>query len=336
LEYAIISGDWNEIQKYMDVDSMARYYILHEYMKDLDFSWDSTRFYIEDGKLHGGPAWDFDFAVGNIGGTGGTDNSRDSYRNVNGHGNGEEDDTTTGTWANAAWIGVPNENWISNPGTEKEKWTGSANHHTWFTFLYYYSPEFMDLVSQLIWELRDDMSLLYEDAVDDYNNVTKNAIDSLLNEPGVYDSIKRNYIGTADGGAGHNVAETRSYLTFKSYDDAIKHLREYLSGRHSWMLKFYCNDKLSQAAVNEVIMNEKYNELYESTTVSVEKTDISSYSITININVPAITYDTQTHHNKLYEEIVKHISIRDVLLTINYCINSTPYTTYVQGIQQLG
>ena len=64
-ENALLSGDYSQVRKYIDVDSFARSYIVQELFKNVDYSVSSTRFYIKDNKLHEGPVWDFDLSSGN-------------------------------------------------------------------------------------------------------------------------------------------------------------------------------------------------------------------------------------------------------------------------------
>ena len=64
---AILSGDINEIKKVIDVDSFAKFYVFSEFVKQVDFSYSSTRFYFKDGILYAGPGWDFDLSSGNVG-----------------------------------------------------------------------------------------------------------------------------------------------------------------------------------------------------------------------------------------------------------------------------
>lgn len=57
-----------------DVDSIARYMLVIQMMKNHDIGVSSTFFYIENGKVHAGPVWDFDIACG-------TRNNRTSVQN---------------------------------------------------------------------------------------------------------------------------------------------------------------------------------------------------------------------------------------------------------------
>ena len=48
INIAIFSEDWEMLKERVDVESVAKYYLLHEYLKEVDICWDSTRFYIKD------------------------------------------------------------------------------------------------------------------------------------------------------------------------------------------------------------------------------------------------------------------------------------------------
>lgn len=64
-ENALRAGEREEIEKYFDIDSFVRTYLLNEYSKNSDTAFASSRFYIRQGKLYAGPPWDFDIAFGN-------------------------------------------------------------------------------------------------------------------------------------------------------------------------------------------------------------------------------------------------------------------------------
>ena len=64
-EAALASKNMKEIEKYFDIDSMASFYLLLEFFRNVDVNTSSTRFHIKDGKIYGGPVWDFDLSAGN-------------------------------------------------------------------------------------------------------------------------------------------------------------------------------------------------------------------------------------------------------------------------------
>ena len=64
-EDALLYGDFEEIQKYFDIESMAKFYLTLEFFRNIDVATSSTRFHIKGGKIYGGPVWDFDLSSGN-------------------------------------------------------------------------------------------------------------------------------------------------------------------------------------------------------------------------------------------------------------------------------
>ncbi|MBE5958674.1 MAG: hypothetical protein E7254_07425 [Lachnospiraceae bacterium] len=64
-ESALVNGEYSEICNYIDVDSFVDMYVAYEFFKNADFNFSSTRFYIYNDKIFGGPLWDFDLSCGN-------------------------------------------------------------------------------------------------------------------------------------------------------------------------------------------------------------------------------------------------------------------------------
>ena len=227
---AVYSGDWETIQKHVDVESMAKYYLLHEYLKALDYCYDSTRFYYVDGKLYGGPVWDFDYGLGNIEvGLGGThDSTADGYHNKGAsyaeksegipYDSETEDGkfaSTTGYWANSQWGGCGNG---------------------YFKQLYEYSPEFVDLLCETLDEYDMQFTLLYEDVVISKKEVYQNSIDKYNLDPDYTAARMRNWqiyniISDVDNACG-------GWIEI-SHNHAINYLREWLQRRHEWMKSAY-------------------------------------------------------------------------------------------------
>ncbi|MCR5142574.1 MAG: CotH kinase family protein [Ruminococcus sp.] len=61
----IDSRDYDEIQKVIDVDSFAAYFLLNDLYKTVDFGFSSVYYYYKDNVLYAGPAWDYDLSSGN-------------------------------------------------------------------------------------------------------------------------------------------------------------------------------------------------------------------------------------------------------------------------------
>lgn len=91
-EEAIQSKDYEQVKQYFDVDSMIDMYICMEFFKNVDITVGSTRFYCKDGKIHGGPVWDFDLSSGNCSSSYYVD-----YNNYYG-------DSAEGLWAIHIWF----------------------------------------------------------------------------------------------------------------------------------------------------------------------------------------------------------------------------------------
>lgn len=71
------TGDKEQIAAVIDIPSFAKFYLVNEYMKTMDFGNTSVYYYYKDGKLYGGPVWDFDKSSGS------TDPTIGSVRAVN-------------------------------------------------------------------------------------------------------------------------------------------------------------------------------------------------------------------------------------------------------------
>ena len=216
IDFSIMSGDWDLIQKYVDVESVARYFILHDILKEVDIVFDSTRFFIkndgENHKLYGGPAWDFDRAmfiskedVVNDGG--GTAFGERNYY-FKGTEGAIENDTSTGVWASLTWLSGENNN----------------NDRIWFCSLYKHSPDFVKLICQRVSDLSAEVSILYESQTDENGKVTqKNIIDSIIYDEKIADSLRRNR-------EEHNVAD---------FNKKVEAVREWLKNRYEWMQGYY-------------------------------------------------------------------------------------------------
>ena len=328
-EYAVMSGDWEQIQKYFDVDSLAKYYILHEYFKDVDYAWDSTRFTIDNGKIAAGPLWDFDRALGHASKSGGNANCRDAYHNSPNKPSvgGIEGDSTTGTWANALYNGIPNENWINDPvntgkiinegsdayrNFESKNWTNQWGNHNWYTFLYMYSPEFMQLVSDYIWEYQDELTFMYADIYDDLGNKKQNFIDELYYNEDLFNSLRRNFAKW-----GIVSREGQSFTSFRAAQEAM---RDWLEARHNWMLEFYCGEQMAIEQADNILLSKKTNSYYKTTTTKFyTQDDVLIYEVTISSVNPS---DVDNHAESMYNLIIEGFDLVDSY-QIEFCYEDT-------------
>lgn len=124
-EQAIQNRDYEQVKQYFDIDSMIDMYICMEFFKNVDITVGSTRFYCKDGKIHGGPVWDFDLSSGNC-----SSSYYVAYNNNYG-------DSAEGLWA----------------------------MHIWFDDLIVYFDEYREAVYARYLELQDQIINLYQDNV---------------------------------------------------------------------------------------------------------------------------------------------------------------------------
>lgn len=66
LDSVLTSGDWNLVEKEINVESFAKFYVLNEFAKPTDFVYSSVKFYYKDGVFYAGPVWDYDLSSGNV------------------------------------------------------------------------------------------------------------------------------------------------------------------------------------------------------------------------------------------------------------------------------
>ncbi len=224
IDFAIYSGDEALINEVIDLESVAKYYILHDYLKEIDITWDSTRFYIKDGKLYAGPAWDFDLSMFWSKQNNGEEKYH-YYQNLVINGTtyfsegGEEGDSATGEWASLQWYKNGN---------------AYGSYEIYFRALYLHAPCFMEEVRNQLNELKDEMTLVYTDGVDENGKKVTNVIDSIVNDPRIAESISR---------------DIEKWNKPSQKVDVIA-LRKWLQARNEWMHSHY-NPETNGTPINE-------------------------------------------------------------------------------------
>ncbi len=230
IDYAILSGNWNEIQKYVDVDSMAKYFLVHEYIKEVDITYDSTRFFLKDSKnedgtvtkkIYGGPIWDFDLSMGNVGDKtdGGNSSTHNLYLNKEGYvtEGGIQGNPATGKWVST---------------------NGSTGAKFYVAFLWNNSKDFQKKVCDLIANSDFEMRILYEDIeINERGDKEINTIDKYNKDEDFTAARVRNY-------QKYVIAQSYSSLSHieYSYADAIKYMRSFLQNRHAWIIRTYLSE----------------------------------------------------------------------------------------------
>ena len=216
-ETALASGNFTNISQYFDIDTMVDFYIVNEFFKTTDVHQSSTRVYVQDGIIHGGPLWDFDLASGNI-----NPDFNNWYCNVTSTGNSWE-----GIYAGAYYtFGI------------------------WFNMLMN-CKEFNALVVARYEELAPYFENLYED-----NELGTNYIDRMLAEYGDHFnrnysqagwSITYPYSIAVDGSTPYE-----RYGTEKTYAEHVAYYRYWLNQRHVWLCNYFGIEVDSEVVTPEV------------------------------------------------------------------------------------
>lgn len=205
IEGAIASGDIDTISEYVDIDSVIDFFIHEELFKNIDFAFSSSRYYIKDGKLYGGPIWDFDLSSGNISNA---DDKNKRYNNYNK--NGESHGNGSGNSYECLW-------------TTEFAWTKALMD----------CEEFRDRLIARYEELQPKIENLYRD-----NELGKNAIDALLDRYGF--SFAKNYTPKAEGGAGWELrGKYIGRYADATFEENVEYLRNWLKKRNEWLLEYY-------------------------------------------------------------------------------------------------
>ena len=74
------SGKREDAERVIDIDSFAKFYLVNEFMKNMDFDMSSVFYYYQDGILYAGPVWDFDKSSGNTDPNIGSSRATNSYK----------------------------------------------------------------------------------------------------------------------------------------------------------------------------------------------------------------------------------------------------------------
>lgn len=193
-ETALTSGSFSQVEKYFDIKTLVDFYIVNEYFKNVDIAVGSTYFYIKDEVIYGGPVWDFDLSSGNS-------NryywNHDEYNNVNGQGNGSENNAQ-----------------------------GIYCKKLWFERLWEYKA-FRDAVYARYKELQPIIVNLYED-----NSLGENYIDRIT--AAYATTFERNF-KNARWSENKQYCEYQRFPE-ATFEENIEFLRAWLKERNEWLL----------------------------------------------------------------------------------------------------
>lgn len=198
IEAAIRTLDHTVYEKVIDVESFATFYVLHEFLKDIDFGRASTRYYVHDGVLYAGPPWDFDLSMGNVSSTH-QEGVYMRYWNRNGYGDGSKN-SASGPWVRGDFF-----QWLQK------------------------DPYFMDLVRQRWQETRSLAENLFQD-----NEHGQNLIDRYL--CAYLGDLEGNFSKNGAGwssSAKYSLIEANGHA--KTYLGNVEQLRQWLAMRWAWV-----------------------------------------------------------------------------------------------------
>jgi hypothetical protein len=185
-----------------------------------------------------------------------------------------------------------------------------------------YSPEFMELVSECIWEYRDELAYMYTDTYDDLGNKQQNFIDELYYDEDIFNSLRRNF--TKWG------IVSQEGQKFKSFREAQEALRSWLEGRHEWMLEFYCGKQMAIEQADNALLSKKTNSYYKTTTTQTQMLDgVLIYEVRISsINAA----DVDKHALEMYELIVDGFdAVDDWQIEFYYDVTDGKDVIYING-----
>lgn len=205
-ENAMKSAEFNNIKKYVDVDSFVDFFIVQELFKNIDVNTSSTRYYIKDKILYAGPLWDMDLIAGNVS-KHNVFSHYNKYNNWGEYGN-KSGNSCEGLWALNQEMDGPN----------------STIGPSWIGYLMKCS-EFRSLVYKRYLELQDQIVNLYKD-----NLLGKNRMDILL------DSYGKSFARDVQKWPTDVYRNELYRIEEKTFDDSVSFLKDFLKKRNDWLL----------------------------------------------------------------------------------------------------
>ncbi len=255
-ESALASGNYTRISEYFDIDSFVNFYITLEFFKNVDVNLSSTRFHIKDGKIYGGPVWDFDLSSGNC--------NDDYYTTYNNY-------TTNDIDSNTSYQGI---------------WATSV---PWFAQLMNDST-FKQLVYDRYLELQDEIINLYSD-----NLSGQNRIDYYLDTYAGTISRNHNNAGWDVDELHNPIYATGEGMQLErdpfdqSYEDHIDFFRNWLQKRNEWLLgNWGLTSLIEQESFSSCVVNGFFVSITDKTRVSALLSDFGE-GVTVTYNGSALS-----------------------------------------------
>jgi len=207
-ERAIKSSDYEQIKKYVDIESFVDFFIIQDLFKNMDANSSSTRFYIKNDILYAGPLWDLDLSAGNV-------STHEAYKNYLTYNNWGEYGNQSGNSYEGFWLLQPET--ADSIEAVNASWIGNLMK----------GQVFQSLVYKRYLELQGKIVNLYSD-----NTLGENRIDALIKAYG--SSFSRdNQRWPVQQSRGSELYRKNE----KTYAESISFLRNFLKERNAWLLE---------------------------------------------------------------------------------------------------
>ncbi|NCB41321.1 MAG: hypothetical protein EOM59_01675 [Clostridia bacterium] len=207
-ENAIKNSDYEQIKKYVDIESFVDFYIIQDLFKNMDANSSSTRFYIKNDILYAGPLWDLDLSSGNV-------STHEAYKNYLTYNNWGEYGNQSGNSFEGFWLLQPETE--ESIETIRASWIGNLMK----------GQAFQSLIYTRYRELQDEIVNLYSD-----NSLGESRIDTLLKTYG--NSFSRDNqrwpVQKSRGSELYRKNET-------TYAESVSFLSNFLKERNTWLLE---------------------------------------------------------------------------------------------------
>ena len=193
--------DYDYLCSFIDVNNFAKYYLLNEFAKNIDFDYSSVKFYKKNGVVYVGPVWDFDLSSGNYS------------------------------------LSYHYEAYIGDTMEEKEELMDSYSGRWCYKNLVFdaltHYPDFMSLVEEYYDEYKDLLKSTYQDGghIDQIVNGYKDLFDTnyrSVEEGGAGWSVSKTY----------SQLEKERYAT---YEENLQYLKDWLKNRIDYFEEYGFN-----------------------------------------------------------------------------------------------
>ncbi len=199
---AVIYSDnptYEELDEYIDVESFAKMYLIQELSKNLDACATSYYVYYNEGKLHAGVTWDYDWTLGQFNQDISSRTKAGKFTDISGN-----MASSSGWWANSKLIYPARSNYNIQAQLCQGDDFWNVVQAEWNEFFYAEANKYP------------------ESKIEEYRNLMKASI--------AMDEKKWSFIGSDQIATWGNTTDTGD-----TFDDAVAWLSNYISKRLTWM-----------------------------------------------------------------------------------------------------